>query len=982
MNNKIKLSYLIIFFLLGASLPGMSSTYSLYRFAFQQELIDTTELSEKEVSDFNRQRSIVGVSDSINVIELKKAPFTSLADIVKGNLSGVNVQQPSGEPGSYQNLVFRGIKNKMFSNVDLNANRMAVFVNGIPITQDHSFAYEIQKYDINRIGPGTDLLNTIDIRSIESIELIKDPLKLAEIGPLAANGAIWITTTGGKSGFREISIDAYTGINSIQSITPINAQYENLFRQPFYSLYGNTDLRQKYPGYLADSTNLNYYGPSNWKDGYYKVALLHNVNMGLRGGTDRANFGFYGAYTGDANSSDETGLQRYNALFNINMLPFKWFKISANINAIRTERDRNKNIRDRYAEMAYLPDLSTPISPSNNLYSQFANHYDAAVDDNVTNTVRGGLDLQFDILKDLQFNSNFSIDYSEGIRDVFYPSELMETINFVSNYFGYSQRYIFSNELLYKKQVNEDHLFSAKGGIKYQDDLYRYNYARAYDGPNDFIKINVVSGDSQREDYLKPIGGIQVYRINNREIYRMFSVFGKFGYQYKDFVNIDGLIRWDASSNAQPNSRWLFTPSLRANWNVKNQLELENQFSVRASFAKIGIPEWNSRYAMGPQYSVQMGWKNEPSLVSYFGQAGFLRPYQTGWIGYNLDWAYTNQADLTLENGFLNDRIQTNLSLYYQENKNQLMLVPVPQEYGYQGIYKNGMDVRNTGVDISVSAQVMPKESDFQWRPSINLNFNKNELTALPGGLKELEVGDRLLRVGEAVDKFWLLNNEGIYDNNSQIPTGENDKKLNYQGVELQAGDPKWKDLNGDNVINKSDRSLMGNSSPKLYGGFTNNFKYKNFDLTVQAYFALGQKALNQRASNRYDFINTESSRDINAVKEIFHWQQDVDISKYPLYNVWSSVVPYRLNQDLFLEDASFLKIRTVSLGYDFSNTEFLKNNVKTLRRAYLYVMGNNLLTVTKFSGSDPELINFNGIYDGSGLALAPTYTLGLKLDF
>ena len=234
--------------MLGASLPGMSSTYSLYRFAFQQELIDTTELSEKEVSDFNRQRSIVGVSDSINVIELKKAPFTSLADIVKGNLSGVNVQQPSGEPGSYQNLVFRGIKNKMFSNVDLNANRMAVFVNGIPITQDHSFAYEIQKYDINRIGPGTDLLNTIDIRSIESIELIKDPLKLAEIGPLAANGAIWITTTGGKSGFREISIDAYTGINSIQSITPINAQYENLFRQPFYSLYGNTDLRQKYPG--------------------------------------------------------------------------------------------------------------------------------------------------------------------------------------------------------------------------------------------------------------------------------------------------------------------------------------------------------------------------------------------------------------------------------------------------------------------------------------------------------------------------------------------------------------------------------------------------------------------------------------------------------------------------------------------------------------------------------------------------------------
>jgi len=982
MNSKINTSILIIFLLLGTSLKGTCSERKMNVFKFQQSDNDTTELTDKELSKFNRQNSILGTGDSIHVLELKKAPFMSLADVVKGNLAGVHIQQPSGEPGSYQNLMVRGIKNKLFSNVDLNANRATIFINGIPITQDHSFAYEIQKYDINRIGPSTDLLNTIDIRSIESIELIKDPMKLAEIGPLAANGAIWITTTGGKSGDREITIDAYTGINSIPSITPVNAHYENLFRQPFYSLYGNTDLKQRYPGYLADSTNLNYYGASNWKDGYYKLGLLHNVNMSLRGGTDRANFGFYGAYSGDANSSDETGLDRYNALFNINMLPFKWFKISANINAIRTERDRNKNIRDRYAEMAYLPDLSTPISPSNNLYNQFVDHYGAAIDDNITNTIRGGLDLHFDILPELQYNSNFSIDYSEGIRDVFYPSALMETINFVSNYFGYSQRYVFSNELLFRKEFNRDHSFSVKAGIKYQDDLYRYNYARAYDGPNDFIKINVVNGNPDDENYLEPIGGVQVYRISNREIYRMFSTYGKFGYQYKDYFNIDALVRWDASSNAQPNSRWLFSPSLSANWNIKNQLELANQFSVRASFAKMGIPEWNSRFALGPQYAVQMGWKNEPSLVSYYGQAGFSRPYQTGWIGYDLEWAYTNQVDLTVENGFLNDRISTIASLYYLEHKNQLMLVPVPQEYGYQGIYKNGMDVRNMGIDFTIRTQVFPSSSEFQWTPSVQLNFNKNQLTGLPDGLQELEVGDRLLRVGEAVDKFWLLKNDGIYDNVSQVPTDASGNLLNYQGVELTAGDPRWKDLNGDFTINKSDKTLMGNSSPKVFGGLSNHFKYKNFDLTVQAYFALGQKALNQHASNRYDFINNESSRSINSVREIFHWQQDVDISKYPLYNVWSSVVPYRLDQDLFLEDASFLKLRTVSLGYDFSKMSFVKDNIQTIRKAYLYLMANNLLTITKFSGSDPELINFNGIYDGSGLALAPTYTIGLKLDF
>lgn len=946
---------------------------------------DTTEgeLSSEELAKFNKQKLIVGTVDSIDVQELKKTPFTNLADLVKGNLAGVHVQQPSGEPGSYQNMVVRGVKNRLFSNTDINANRPAVFINGIPLTQDHSFAYEIQKYDINRIGPATDLWNTIDMRSVESIELIKDPIRLAEIGPLATNGVIWITTTGGKSGHREISIGAHTGINTTPAITPVNAHYENMFRQPFYAKYGDVEADLRYPGYLADSTNLNYYGPANWRDGYYKLAMSHNVNMGLRGGTDRANFGFYGAYTGDASSADQTGLDRYNALFNINMLPFKWFKISAFVNGIRTERNRNKNIRDRFAEMAYLPDLSTPISPSNNLYNNFVNRYDAAVDDNVTNTVRGGLDFQFDILPNLYFNSNFSIDYSEGIRDVFYPSDLMETINFVSNYFGYSQRYIFSNELGYDVDVDEDHTFQFKAGAKYQDDLYRFNYARAYDGPNDFIKINVVTGNASDANYLQPVGGVQVHRIMNREIYRMMSVFGRVGYRYKDFLSIDGLLRFDGSSNVQPSSRWLFTPAFSATWNIQNQMELNDPFSIRASYAKIGIPEWNSRFALGPQYAVQMGWQEEPSLVSYYGQAGFSRPYQTGWVGYGLDWAYTNQFDLTVDKEFLNGRVGASASLYLNEHNNQLTLIPIPEEYGYQGMYKNGMDVRNTGVDLTVRGQVLAEESALQWTPSIQLNFNKNQLMALPQGLKELQVGDRLLRVGEAVDKFWLLENQGIYAQESDIPLNPNTgARMDYQGVELSAGDPRWADLNGDHSIDKEDKVLTGNSMPKLFGGFSNKFTYKNFDLNIQLYFALGHQALNHRAANRYDFINNESGRTINAVREVFHWQQDVDIQKYPLYNPWSSVVPYRTDQDLFLENASFIKLRTLSFGYDFSDLPFLKENVKHLRKAYLYAMGNNLFTLSGFSGRDPELINVNGIYDGYGLPLAPTYTIGLKFDF
>lgn len=982
MKNKILtiISPLIVSFL--GVFPGASYGKSLFISKFQTDTLEEGKLSVEELAKFNASSFKYETIDSIDVVELKKAPYVNIADVLKGNIAGVFVQQPSAEPGSFQNILIRGAKNKLFSNADLLTNRAAVYVNGIPVTQEHSFAYEIQKYDFNRIGPGTDVLNSIDINSIASIEVIKDPVRLAELGPLAANGVIWITTTGGKSGDREISINGYYGFSTKQAVTPVNAHYENLFRQPFYSRYATADAKLKYPGFLADSTNLNYYGAANWQDNYYANAPIYSIDMSLRGGTDRANFGFYGAYTTDANTADKTNLDRYNTIFNINMLPSKWFKVSAFVNATRTERDRNRNLRDRYSEMAYLPDLSTPLSPNKDLYTQFSNSYTAVLDDNISNTVRGGLNFQFDILSNLSYISNFSIDYTEGIRDVFYPSELMESINFVSNYFGYSQRYTFSNNFAYQFKFEKDHALEIKAGLNYQDDLYRYNYAKAYDGPNDFIKINVVEGNPTKGDYLDPKGGLKVYRITNKEIYKMLSVFGKAAYSYKDYLTVEALARWDASSNVQRDSRWLFTPAASVRWDIAQQNELQDAFDIKASYARIGMPQWDSKFAMGPQYSTQMGWSSEPFIGSYYGFAGLSRPYATGWVGYDLGWAYTDQMDLTVNKGFFNNRLSTSASYYYNTNKDQITLIPIPEEYGYSGQYKNGMDVLNTGFDVTIKGQVFASENAFQWNPSLNLNFNRNELLALPDGLQELEMNDRLLRVGESMDKFWLYENQGIYSDLSQIPVNSaSGKRLSFEGVELNAGDPQWVDKNGDMNIDKRDKSLMGNSLPKLSGGFSNQFKYKNFDLNVHFYFALGQKAINQRASNRYDFINNESTSSIQSVKEIYHWQQDVDISKYPTYNVWSSVVPYRLDQDLFLENASFLKLRTLSVGYDFSNLALVKQQVKTIRKAYIYLMANNLLTVTKFSGNDPELINFNGVYDGYGLPLTATYTLGLKLD-
>src|SRR5690606_16977979 len=162
----------------------------------------------------------------------------------------------------------------------------------------------------------------------------------------------------------------------------------------------------------------------------------------------RANFAVYAGATNISVSSDNVGLERYNFLFNLNILPFEWMDISTYIHARRSSRDRNRNFRDRFLEMAYFPDLTTPISPNNAVYGDFVERYDREIlDNNITNHFQGNIKIATDILRGLKFVTNFMIDFNEGRRDLFYPKNLMETINYQSGYYGYSQRYIFSNSL-------------------------------------------------------------------------------------------------------------------------------------------------------------------------------------------------------------------------------------------------------------------------------------------------------------------------------------------------------------------------------------------------------------------------------------------------------------------------------------------------------------------------------------------------------
>ncbi|MFC3196064.1 SusC/RagA family TonB-linked outer membrane protein [Parapedobacter deserti] len=931
-------------------------------------------------TDINRH-SLTGEPDDI-----ARFPAVSLQQYLKDRVAGLYVQETSGEPGTVQQMYIRGLPMPILSQKEVYQSQPLVVLDGIPLIGEHPFAYDIQQYDYNRIGPATNLLSNIDMNNIASVQVLRDLASTAIYGPLGANGVIAITTKQPGTS-RKISFNSYMGVAQRPIVTTINGAYENDFRRQFYDRYtatGRYSADDTYPLYLSDSLNTAYYGAADWSDSYYQNGLVYSANADISGGGDRANFRFAVGHMRNQGVADETGLSRYNALFNINMKPTEWLLFSAMINGNRLLRNRNRSLRDRFATMSYIPDLSSPLAPNNAIYKSYLQQFENSFDNNATNIVEGHAKLVFDFNR-LKVTSRLAIDYNEGYRDLFYPRTLMEENSYASNYYGYNQRVIFDNHVTYDVDLGARQAFFLEAGASLQWDAYKYNYAYAYKGINDFIKINLLESDPDDGNYLNPLAFPRqlVYKFLDYTRQNLVSFYGRGTYNFDDRYTVSLLLRSDGSSNAQPTSRWLFAPVLSAGWNIKNDLLADNRtfstFNLRASAGRMGRLNVFDNFSQGPSYSTYIGYTGNVIAAGYNGFGVLSRPYEFGWSGYGIPWSYTDQLNIGLDLGFADERIRINIDGYTKYDRNQLLGVPSYAEYGYSQSYEVGMEVNNTGVEMQLSADVVRNtEGRFSWTPAIVVNYNQNKLTALPGGLDEIVIDNRMFRVGERVDRFWLLQNEGIYLADSEVPLVDGSRR-HFNSIDLRAGDPRWVDIDGDNAITNADKTLMGNMFPKVAGGFINRFSYGKWDLDANFHFNIGRNILNAEMANRFDFINREGTVNMNSVKEITFWEKRGDYSQYPLYNPWSNVIPYRTDQDLFLENGSFVKLRTLSVGYDLS--DWLKSRSSAIERLYVYCTGHNLFTLTPYSGRDPELVNFMGYDTGYGLPIPRTYTLGIRMN-
>jgi len=953
-----------------------------------KDSFDTQSFSQKDTNENPNALNVIKIgstkfklsNDSVAVKELAKYPLTSLQQVLKGATSGVYVQQSSGEPGTIkENMTIRGISRPILNAKNFSDNKPLVIVNGIPLIEDPNLVYDIQNSENTPVGAATNIFSLMDLDNIQSIHVLKDPSTTAIYGPRAANGVIYVTTKNASSGDRRISINGYTGFATPPSLYTINAEFERDFRQPFYDRYATEAQKATYPSYLSDSSNVNYYGPSNWVEEYYRTTPIYSLNGSLEGGGDRSNFRFFANHMKNANSADDTKLKRYMGAFYVNMIPTTWLKVTGNIQLGRLERGRNRSLTERFAETNFVPNLSTPFAPNKSLYSKYLYEYDKkSFDDNINTSLLGLFSLDFRLAKDLNFMSRISMDYNENRRDLFWPSTLMTYNNYASNYFGYNERLSFDNVVNYRKELGEGSIF-LEGGFSVQADKQKYNYIQAYRGPNDYIKINKVSGDKNKAEYLQSIGFIP-YLYTDKTQHRLISGFLKGTYSHDSGFDVSALFRRDGSSLYQASKRWFNSFAFDAKYDINKLIGSDgfDYLKASASYGRMGNLPLSDMEAAGLQYSSALGWDGNKAVLSYNGIGTISRPYSFGWVGYDIPWSYQDVINLGLSLQ-TKSNFGANIEYYQKQSHNVLFPIPTVAESGYKFEYSSGMAVKNNGVDLTLNYSLPTDENKFGWNSSFNISYNTNELTKLPKGFDELVVGKNKLKVGERVDAYWLLENQGIYANDLDVPVRGNDFKImTYNGVDMKGGDPRWLDRNNDFDINNDDRKLMGNILPKWTGGFMNQFTYKNFDLSFLLYFNMKRDILNQNAARYYDFVNVSESTSLAGVREITYWEKHFDTDKYPLYNPWSSVSPYQVEQDMFLEDGSFLKLKNLSLGYDL--TKVLNN--KKVQRAYVYVTGSNLLTITKYSGRDPELVNYYGYDTGAGLGLDKTFTLGFKLDF
>jgi len=926
-----------------------------------------SQLGDVVVVGYGTQKksNLTGAVASIGNKDFKNQPLSNLANSIQGKLSGINVTSPSGTPGAGLLVSIRGAQNPLY------------VVDGVPMLSESNSSLSTS-FNTNgeEIGQGQNLSSISDINpdDIESIEILKDPSSAAIYGARASNGVVLVTTKKGKSGKTQIDFNTYSGtqnvakkikfMNSTQFVSMVeearandlklyNAN-NNVFGQGFDATVLTSPLAYK-------AGNIS----TNWLDQIFRTAPISNYVLSLKGGNEKTRFFMSASYFNQQGIVIENYFKRMNARINLEHSVNNKFIVGINLAMSKSNNRRSFN-DDTYSGIVTNAIGSSPLMPvydAQGKYANFGDYQASWVSDNPVKSaheIRGFTDSyrftgsvfgEYKFSNDFKFKTSFSTDYS-ALNDKLFLSPITTDgapvggratkANFTSIV------WLNENIFTYQKTLNK-HTFNLLAGYTQQGTTSDRNASAGQGFPlgSSLTDVSVAA----------IITRIPVAPGGN---HRLHSYLTRLNYDYDGKYLLSATFRADGSSRFQQGKQFGYFPSISGGWNVHKEKFMDNSkvltaLKLRASYGYTGDQEIGD-------YQNKPLW--QPAV--YNGQSG-LSPLLI--VDPNLTWQKNKGFDAGIDFEFLGGIISGSTDYFLNTRTDLLNYVPIAGTTGFATLLTNGGSVQDKGWEFNVTSRNISNKN-FKWTTNFNITFQKNTLLKTPVNNQLLSAFNDLspthiLQVGQPIGSFWGIK---------------------YLGVNKQTGDPIYQDLNKDGVINASDAQILGHARPDYYGGITNNFKYKNLELTIAAQFSEGNKVYNliRPVWENLGYSNSGGLTSVyanNSLYSLKRWQKPGDVTDVPRFSFINK--NYIENSSMFLEDASFFRIRTVNLSYTFN-----KKMIKFINNVQIYVQVQNLYVFTKYKGFDPEVSSNGGNLDktaGVDYAAYPqarTVTFGLNLSF
>lgn len=911
----------------------------------------------------------------IELDELKSVMSTTVEDMLQGRIGNVDISSVSGDPGAGLNIRIRGT-------ASLNArNQPLIVINGIPYDANIDENFDFASADIERFG------NLIDVspEDIESIEVLKDAASTAAWGSRASNGVLMIKT---KRGTKSKPIFEYT-VKTSYSFEPDpipmleGPGYARLITEEHYNVTYNTFYSDEIAFDPEWQEYYNYSQNTNWVEEITKNAFTQQHDFSVRGGGEKSRYNISMGLSDEGGTTIGNDLRKLNLRSSLDYDISRKLQFKSDIMFTRYDQDNTYDVEDpeygnwkSLRSVAYrkMPNLSIYdrdtsnisygeyFTPSSTLQGNARDYYNPVAFANLgtqkryRDNARALFSVKYNILPRLIFNSTVTLDIFDNKISKFLPYKALgydyssEISNKAVNEFSKKSSIYTINQVIFRPNVGDNHDIVFMSQFDTEETVSRW--------------YKTESSQSASPYLTEPVNDVRLnYFGANYSKYRSMGLFLTGSYKYKDKYSIMLGAKYEGNSKFSKDARWGLFPTVSAFWRLSEESFLRdyafiNDLKLRFSWGQTGnSPSQNYLYFN----TYEAG-----SAISYMDLQG-VQP--TGIELTSLQWETIDQINPGLSFVGFNGRMNVEFDYYRKKTLNlYLENSGIPEQSGFGTINRNDGEMENRGLEFYVDYTII-RRKDLQVSFNLNLSRNKNQVLRLPENYS-LEYGNMLengnykisIVPGEALGGFFGYEYQGVYTSNDDAivrdVNGDPVYGLNIDnpltmimggpsGYVFEGGDANYADLNYDGKIDELDLVYLGDLNPKVMGGFGPRVQYKNFLFNTFVYFKLGQKIINQTrmdTEKMYGYDNQSKATN-------YRWRREGDITDMPraLFNEGFNW----LGSNRFVEDGSYLRLKTVSLSYIFDEEMAKKLLLKNLR---IFITGYNLYTWTKYSGQDPDV--------------------------